>query len=178
MEHVKLVVLDVDGTLTDGVLDIDDDGRERKHFHVQDGLGIVMAQAVGLRVTVISARRSAATERRMTHLGVSDVIQGSGNKGETLRRLMARDELQADQVAFVGDDLTDLPAFDVAGVRIAVADAALLVRARADWVTPRPGGHGAVRDALEEILRRQGRLDAAVAAYLARSESLAADSRQ
>lgn len=167
MEHVKLVVLDVDGTLTDGVIDIDDEGRERKRFHIHDGLGIVMAQAVGLRIAVLTARHSGATEHRMARLGVSDIIQGSGDKGLALRQLMSRDGLQAAEVAFVGDDLTDLPAFDVVGVKIAVADAVERVRESADWVTPRPGGHGAVRDALEEILRRQGRLDAAVAAYLA-----------
>ena len=169
MEHVKLIALDVDGTLTDGVVDIDDEGRERKRFHIHDGLGIVMAQAVGLRVAVITARRSGATEHRLGRLGVADIVQGSGDKAAALRALMARDGLRAAEVAFVGDDLTDLPAFETAGVRIAVADAALIVRDRADWVTPRPGGRGAVRDAIDEILRRQGRLDEAVAVYLARA---------
>lgn len=166
---IRLIVLDVDGTLTDGVIHYDSAGEEHKHFHVADGLGIVMAQAVGLRVAALSGRRSPIVERRMAELGVGDVIQASGDKAAALRDLMARQDLTPEQVAYVGDDVNDLPAFDVAGCRIAVADAADVVRARADYVTPRHGGHGAVRDAIDEILRRAGLYDQAVAAYLARS---------
>jgi 3-deoxy-D-manno-octulosonate 8-phosphate phosphatase (KDO 8-P phosphatase) len=178
MDRVKLIVLDVDGTLTDGVVDIDDEGNERKKFHIHDGLGIVMAQCVGLRIAIVTARRSRATEHRMGRLGVTDILQDVPNKAHALLGLMARDGLEPAEIAFVGDDLTDLPAFDVAGVRIAVADAAAVVRKRADWVTPRPGGHGAVRDAIDEILRRQGRLDEAVAAYLGRQTERRATARQ
>lgn len=178
MEHVALIVLDVDGTLTDGVVDLDDEGRERKRFHIHDGLGIVMAQAIGLEVAVLTARQSRATELRLAQLGVVDVLQGVGDKGQSLRGLMERKGLLPHQVAFVGDDLTDLPAFAVAGVKIAVADAVQHVRDGADWVTPRPGGHGAVRDAIEEILRRQGRLDDAVTAYLSRQSLRRHDHRQ
>ena len=164
--RVSLVVLDVDGTLTDGVIHYDSAGHEHKHFHVADGLGIVLAQAAGLRVAVISGRRSPVVERRLAELGVGDIIQSSGDKAAALRALAARHGLSPEQTAYVGDDINDLPAFDVAGFTVAVADAADLVRARADFVTPRPGGHGAVRDAMDEILRRQGRLEEAVAAYL------------
>ncbi len=166
---IQLIVLDVDGTLTDGVIHYDSAGGEHKHFHVADGLGIVMAQAAGLRVAVLSGRRSPVVERRMAELGVEDVIQASGDKAAALRVLMARHGLSPAQVAFVGDDINDLPAFEVAGLKIAVADADALVREQADFVTPRPGGHGAVRDAIDEILRRAGRLEEAVAAYLARA---------
>lgn len=171
MQDVKLIVLDVDGTLTNGSLILGDDGRQTKAFHVADGLGIVMAQAAGLKIAVVSGRSSRAVEARMAELQVADVVQGCGDKAMAVRGLLAKYDLRPDQAAFVGDDVNDLPAFDAVGVKIAVADASEHLKARADWVTPRGGGHGAVRDAIEEILRRQGRLDAAVAAYLARTES-------
>ncbi len=167
MQNVKLIVLDVDGTLTDGTLLYGPDGAHSKAFHVADGLGIVMARAMGMRVAVISGRSSRAVETRMAELKVMDLVQSCGDKAAALRELLERYNLTPAEAAYVGDDINDLPAFDVAGVKIAVADASEFVKARADWVTPRPGGHGAVRDAVEEILRRQGRLDEAVAAYLA-----------
>ncbi|MGI4791708.1 MAG: KdsC family phosphatase [Janthinobacterium lividum] len=166
MKNVKLIVLDVDGTLTDGTITYADDGTQTKSFHVADGLGIVMAHAVGLRIAVISGRASKAVEQRMTELKVTDLVQNCGDKAFALRLLLAKYELSSDEAAFVGDDINDLPAFAVAGVKIAVANASETLKARADWVTPRPGGAGAVRDAIEEILRRQGRLDDAIAAYL------------
>lgn len=166
MQNVKLIVLDVDGTLTDGTLLYGPDGAHSKAFHVADGLGIVMAQSLGLRVAVISGRSSRAVETRMAELKVTDLVQNCGDKAAALRDLLERYALTPAEAAYVGDDINDLPAFDVAGVKIAVADASEIVKARADWVTPRPGGHGAVRDAVEEILRRQGRLNEAVTAYL------------
>ena len=166
MQTVKLVVLDVDGTLTDGVIVFHDDGTQSKAFHVADGLGIVMAQAAGLRIAVISSRRSPAVAARLSELKVGDVHLDVNDKAGVLRSMMTGYGLEPHEVACVGDDLNDLPMFALAGVRIAVADAAEAVRARADWVTPRPGGRGAVRDALEEILRRQGRLDDAMTTYL------------
>lgn len=174
MQQVKLIVLDVDGTLTDGSIIFSEAGEQVKTFHVADGLGIVMAKNVGLRFAVLSGRRSAAVERRMNELGVGDVVQGVGDKGASLRALMERYRLQPPEVAFVGDDVNDLPAFSLAGVKIAVADATQIVRDRADFVTPRGGGRGGVRDAIDEVLRRQGRLDEAVQAYLARPVSGAA----
>lgn len=171
MERVKLIVLDVDGTLTDGTLIYGDNGERAKAFHVADGLGIVMARSVGLQIAVLSGRNSAALHLRMTELGVTDVVQGSSEKGDVLRSMMVREGLEPSEVAFVGDDINDLPAFDVVGVKIAVADAADMVRRRADYVTPRGGGRGGVRDAIDEILRRQGRTDEAVRAYLDRPAS-------
>ena len=168
-DAIRLIVLDVDGTLTDGTIHYASDGTEHKHFHAADGLGIVMALAVGLRVAVLSGRRSPVVERRMAELGVGEVVQASGDKADALRSLAARQGVPLEQVAYVGDDINDLPAFDVAGFRVAVADAADQVRAHADYVTPRPGGRGAVRDAIDELLRRAGRCDEAIAAYLARS---------
>ena len=167
MQNVKLIALDVDGTLTDGTLLYSSDGGQAKAFHVADGLGIVMAQAMGLRVAVISGRNSRAVETRMAELKVTDLVQNCGDKATALMQIMAKYDLHPDQTAFVGDDINDLPAFAVAGIKIAVADASETLKAEADWITPRRGGRGAVRDATDEILRRQGRLDEAVAAYLA-----------
>ncbi len=178
MQNVKLIALDVDGTLTDGTLLFGEDGARLKAFHVADGLGIVMAQAAGLRVAVVSGRTSQAVEKRMAELKVTDVVQDCGDKAAAMRALLKKYDLRPDQAAFVGDDVNDLPAFDAVGVKIAVADGVEHLKARADWVTPRAGGHGAVRDAIEEILRRQGRLDAAVAAYLARTSRPEAQARQ
>ncbi len=166
MQNVKLIALDVDGTLTDGTLLYSDNDVQAKAFHVADGLGIVMAQAVGIKVAVISGRASRAVERRMAELKVTDLIQNCGNKAAALQTLLDKYELRPNEAAYVGDDINDLPAFAVAGVKIAVANAADALKAQADWVTPRPGGEGAVRDAVDEILRRQGRLDEAIGAYL------------
>ena len=166
MNAVKLIALDVDGTLTNGTLLYSDSGVQAKAFHVADGLGIVMAQAMGLKIAVISGRSSPAVERRMTELKVTDLIQNCGDKTAALQALLAKYELRPNEAAYVGDDINDLPAFAVAGVKIAVANAAEALKAQADWITPRPGGLGAVRDAIDEILRRQGRLDEAIQAYL------------
>lgn len=171
MQNVKLIVLDVDGTLTDGTIFYSDDGTQTKAFHVADGLGIVMAQSVGLRIAVISGRASRAVENRLAELNVPDLVQQCGDKAEAMNVLMAKYSLQTREVAYVGDDINDLPAFKVAGVKIAVANAAGTLKAQADWLTARPGGAGAVRDAIEEILRRQGRLEEAEAAFLAQAKA-------
>ncbi len=178
MQNVKLIVLDVDGTLTDGTLLYSDDGWQAKAFHVADGLGIVMAQAAGLRVAVISARMSRVVTTRMAELNVADVVQNCGEKAAAVGRLLKKHGLQPDDAAYVGDDINDLSAFEAVGVKIAVANAAEYLKAQADWVTPRSGGQGAVRDAIDEILRRQGRLDEAVAAYLAQVSGSETTGRQ
>ena len=178
MQNVKLIVLDVDGTLTDGTLLYGDDGRHSKAFHVADGLGIVMARAVGIRVAVLSGRTSRVVETRMAELGIEDVLQNCGDKAQTLNGLLEKYHLRPKEAAYVGDDINDLPAFEAVGVKIAVANASEHLKAKADWVTPRAGGAGAVRDAIEEILRQQGRLDEAVAAYLSHRKPSDVTARQ
>ena len=172
MQPIKIIVLDVDGTLTDGMVTYSDGGVQSKAFHVADGLGIKMAQAAGLRVAVISGRSSRAVEQRMAELKVTDVLQNCGDKADALHRLLGDYELRPEEAAYVGDDINDLPAFECVGFKVAVANASQALKSRADWVTPRPGGLGAVRDAIEEILRRQGQLEAAVSAYLAGAEQM------
>ena len=166
MKDVRVIVLDVDGTLTDGVVHIDDEGREHKHFHIADGLGFRLAEAAGIKVAIVSGRKSRAVERRMNRLPADDVVQGVGDKAEAIRKMMARHGLEPSQVAFVGDDLNDMLAFDAVGVKIAVANAAPELKRRADYITQRAGGDGAAREAIEAILRAQDRYDEAVAQYL------------
>lgn len=166
--------MDVDGTLTDGQISYDSRGGEMKSFSAADGLGIVMARLVGLKFAVITGRMSDVVQRRMSELGVEDILQGVTDKASAVRELMTKYSLESSQIAYIGDDLNDLPAFGLAGTRIAVADAAPIVRHAAEIVVSKPGGHGAVREAIEEILRHQSLLDDAIKAYLARQNGGAA----
>lgn len=168
ISEIKLVVMDVDGTLTNGLITYDSNGGESKSFHAGDGLGIVMALSVGLHCAVVTGRSSVAVTRRMKELGIEDVLQDVADKASAVRELMAKYGVTAEQTAFIGDDINDLPAFGQVGTKIAVADAASIVRHAADMISTKPGGYGAVREAIEEILRSQGRLDDGMEIYLAR----------
>lgn len=150
---IRLLVLDVDGVLTDGRLHYGPRGEEWKVFHVQDGLALASAQRAGLQVAVLSARVSVAVSQRMTDLGVREVHQGVANKAEFFATLIRRLGLTPAQVAYMGDDLPDLPLLAAAGLALAPGDAALEVREVAHWVARRSGGAGAVREAVEAILR-------------------------
>jgi 3-deoxy-D-manno-octulosonate 8-phosphate phosphatase (KDO 8-P phosphatase) len=167
MKDVRYIIMDVDGTLTDGSVLIDSEGIESKRFHISDGLGIRLAQEAGLEIVVLSGRKSAAVSKRMRELRVKRVYQGVANKAEIIAKLKTDLEIVDEQIAFIGDDINDLPAFSQVGVKIAVGDASPILRDRADYVTRRPGGYGAVREAIEEILRAQETLGLAVQNYLA-----------
>lgn len=175
LNSVRLIAMDVDGVLTDGAVTwaVDPGGTytELKSFDVKDGLGLGLALAAGLEVAWITGRLSPIVERRAAELGVRHLRQWSRNKRRSLLEVTERLALRPEQVLYVGDDLNDLPAFDAAGVRVAVADAVAQVRERADWITRAPGGRGAVREVVEAVLRAQGRLEQAVAAFLARLEA-------
>lgn len=150
---IRLLVLDVDGVLTDGRLHYGSHGEEWKVFHVQDGLGLVAARQAGLQVAVLSARASEAVARRMADLGVREVHQGIANKAEFLATLMQRLSFRPQEVAYMGDDLPDLPLLAAVELALAPADAAPEVKKIAHWVARRPGGAGAVREAVEAILK-------------------------
>ena len=167
LARVRLLALDVDGVLTDGAVTLTDDGRETKTFHVHDGLGIVVAALVGLRTVWVTGRTSPVVERRARELGVSDLRQGVRDKAMCLTEIAAALCVPLASVAYMGDDWNDLPALGVAGVRLAPANAAPEVLAVADYISPRPGGQGAVRDALRAILSARGEWDAAQTLYLA-----------
>jgi 3-deoxy-D-manno-octulosonate 8-phosphate phosphatase (KDO 8-P phosphatase) len=154
---IRLLVLDVDGVLTDGRLYFSSRGEELKCFHVRDGAGIVRLIKAGLQVAVISGRSSRAVERRMSELGVTWVRQGIDDKLSALRELLDILGLGPQAVASVGDDVADLPIFDVARLAIAVADAHASVKSRAHFITQAMGGQGAVREVCDLILESQQR---------------------
>jgi 3-deoxy-D-manno-octulosonate 8-phosphate phosphatase (KDO 8-P phosphatase) len=151
--RIRLLVLDVDGVLTDGGLLFSASGEETKRFHVHDGLALVAARKAGLQIAVLSSRASAAVTRRMAELGVGLVQQGVADKAGALDALRARLGLEVAEVAMMGDDLPDLPAMGRAGLALAPANAAAEVKRAADWVARRRGGDGAVREAVEMLLK-------------------------
>lgn len=151
--RIRLLILDVDGVLTDGVLVYGASGEETKRFHVRDGLAIQAARRAGLEIAVVSGRASAAVTRRMSELGVVEVHQGVADKEMLLRALAARLGVTPAETAVMGDDLVDLPLMRVAGLAMAPVDAVPEVRQAAAWVSRSAGGHGAVREAIEFLLR-------------------------
>ncbi|HEU4779097.1 MAG TPA: HAD-IIIA family hydrolase [Steroidobacteraceae bacterium] len=146
LARVRLLVLDVDGVLTDGRLFYGPKGELLKAFHVRDGYGIKRVAAAGITVAILSGRKSAAVARRAKELGIRHVIQGADDKLSALRKLAKTRRLSLEECACVGDDTPDAPILAAAGVGIAVADAHPDALAAADLVTTRPGGHGAVRE--------------------------------
>jgi len=167
LARVRLLALDVDGTLTDGTVTFTDDGRELKSFHIHDGLGIVLASLVGLQIAWITGRTSPIVERRARELGVAHLRQGVRDKAGALFELAVRIGVAPDTIAFMGDDWNDLPALQIASVALAPANADAAVLGVADAVLPRAGGQGAVRDAIELILKARGEYEVAQSLYLA-----------
>jgi 3-deoxy-D-manno-octulosonate 8-phosphate phosphatase (KDO 8-P phosphatase) len=164
-ERIRLVVFDVDGVLTDGSILLGEDGTELKIFNVHDGLGLVMLRESGISVGVISSRACGAVTRRMQDLGIKHVRQGISDKQRALSDLARELNLEMESVAFVGDDLIDLPALAGAGMALAVANARPEVLACADWISTVPGGRGGVREVCEMLLESQGKLAACVDKY-------------
>lgn len=157
---IRLLVLDVDGVLTDGRLIFSARGEEQKCFHVRDGAGIVQLLKTGVQIAVISGRQSKAVDRRMSELGIAWVRQGIGDKLAALRELLDILALGPQAVASVGDDSADLPIFEVARLAIAVADAHPSVKSQAHFITQAGGGQGAVREVCDLILESQRRATA------------------
>jgi len=163
---IKLAVFDVDGVLTDGRLFFLEDGSEFKTFNTLDGQGIKMLINSGVATAIISGRKSPVVERRANNLGIAHLFQGREDKLVVLDGLLAELGLSYEQVAYLGDDLPDLPVIRRVGLGMAVANAAAFVREHAHGVTTARGGEGAAREFCELILRGQGNFDAAHAAYL------------
>jgi len=164
--QIRLVIFDVDGVLTDGRLYFGNDGNEFKAFHIRDGHGMKMLQNRGVAIAVISGRRATAVERRMADLGIRYVYLGIEDKLTAFEELLTRLELDAQQVAYVGDDVVDLPVMRRVGFAIAVQDADPFVKRHAHWQTPSAGGHGAARDVCELLLEARGQLDEERTQYL------------
>lgn len=154
---IRLIVMDVDGVLTDGRIFYSADGVETEAFFVRDGLGLRMAQQAGLLTAILTGRMSGAVTHRAKELGISEIHQGVLNKLEVYEMLLQRYGLTDEAAAYVGDDLNDLPLLGRAGLSAAPADAAPAVRAKVAYVTTRPGGCGAVREVIDLILKAQGR---------------------
>jgi 3-deoxy-D-manno-octulosonate 8-phosphate phosphatase (KDO 8-P phosphatase) len=154
--RVRLLILDIDGVLTDGSLYFDAKGETLKVFNVQDGHGIKMAQRSGIEVALVSGRRSDAAFHRARELAINRFYESVRDKVAILEQLLAALNLTAPQVAAVGDDLVDLPLFHRVGLGVAVADAVPEAKAAAHWVTSRPGGKGAVREVCDLILKARG----------------------
>lgn len=164
--RIRLVIFDVDGVLTDGSLFLGDDGQEYKAFNSRDGHGMKMLQSNGVEIAIITGRSSQVVSHRMASLGIEHVYQGARDKAPAYVELRDKLGLNDAQVAYVGDDVVDLPVMRRVGLAIAVQDAHTLVKKHAHWQTPSRGGRGAARDVCELLLEAQGKLDDELRKYL------------
>ena len=159
-KKIKLLILDVDGVMTDGRIILDNQGNETKAFHVRDGHGIKLAQKAGIVVGIITGRSSAVVNVRARELGIAEVHQGAHEKIVVYESLIAKYGLRDDEIAYVGDDVVDLSIFNRVGLAVAVADADPSVKPHVDLVTKTKGGRGAVREVINLILKNQNKLRA------------------
>jgi YrbI family 3-deoxy-D-manno-octulosonate 8-phosphate phosphatase len=164
-QSIELILSDVDGVLTDGGLIFDNQGTESKRFHVRDGMGINLWQQAGCKFGIVTSRNSHIVEVRAAELGIEIIRQGFSEKLPVVNEVAEALGLRMDQVAFIGDDLSDLAAINAVGLGIAVADAAPEIRAAANYTTRLKGGDGAVREVVETILKSQKRWDDLVHRY-------------
>jgi len=163
--RIRLIVTDVDGVWTSGDIFLDDAGREIKRFSVYDGLAVVLARRVGLKVAILSARECPAVSVRAKQLNLDAVRQGSQDKARDLKDISLKLGIGLDQTLYVGDDLTDLGAFRCAAIAVSVPNAPSEVWNQAHWVTESRGGSGAIREIVEWVLREQGRWEEVVKSY-------------
>src|SRR3990172_10046980 len=164
--RIRLLIFDVDGVLTDGSLYLTEDGREYKAFHSRDGHGIKMLLRHGVEIGVITGRTSKVVERRMEDLGIRHLYQGKLDKAPAFEQLTASLGISAQDTAYVGDDIVDLPVMRRVGLAIAVQDAHPFVKQHPHWQTPNRGGRGAARDVCELLLEAKGKLIDELESYL------------
>jgi 3-deoxy-D-manno-octulosonate 8-phosphate phosphatase (KDO 8-P phosphatase) len=164
---VRILVCDVDGTLTDGTVVFDSAGNEARAFHIQDGLGMVAAAGVGLRTVWISGRDSPVVRRRAEELRIARLMQGVRDKSAAVKDVVDEFGVSHTEIAFIGDDINDIPGMKASGISLCPEDASQDVLATADWVLHKQGGRGAVREAIELILSCRGEWELARDAYLA-----------
>ncbi|HET6516028.1 MAG TPA: HAD-IIIA family hydrolase [Thermodesulfovibrionales bacterium] len=165
-KNIKLLILDVDGVLTDGSIILDNDNNELKRFHVRDGHGIKMLVGAGMRVAIITGRYSQVVERRARELGITDIYQRCLVKTVAFDDLIEKLKVSSEEVAYVGDDVVDIPIFRRVGLPIAVSDAAEEAKDYALMITRNPGGRGAVREVCDLLLRSTGRWESIIGEYL------------
>jgi 3-deoxy-D-manno-octulosonate 8-phosphate phosphatase (KDO 8-P phosphatase) len=166
LKDIQMLLLDVDGVLTDSSITYTDAGEQIKSFNVKDGLGIRMLMEAGVNVGIVTARRSGALRHRCDNLGITLVFDGTRNKGKALEFISVSTQISTAHIAFMGDDLIDLPAMIRAGFAVTVADAPDEVKIRADMITDLPGGKGAVRQVCESILKAKGLWETSVSRFL------------
>lgn len=165
-KNIKLLMLDVDGVMTNGGLTIGDDGQEYKTFHAHDGLGMKLLKASGVEMAIITGRTSNVVKKRAESTGVAHFYQGAEDKLKAFNDLVVKSGLQANQCAFMGDDVVDLPPMLKCGLALAVPDSPALVLKHAHYVTVKAGGHGAVREVCELIMHAQNTFDEQMAQFL------------
>ncbi len=165
-QQIKAVILDIDGVLTDGRVGYSETEHEIKFFDVKDGHGIKLLIRAGLRVGLFSGRESKANRRRAEELGIHFIYQNEKNKREAFARLLNDQDLNAEECLYMGDDLVDIPVLRRAGMGVAVGDATADTKQAADWVTQANGGHGAVREVAEWLLKAQGKWDGLIQRYV------------
>lgn len=156
LKKIKMLVLDIDGVMTDGSIIMDSDGREMKNFNVRDGHGLVMIQRYGIQVAILTGRTSAVVDHRARDLKITEVYQGALNKKEIFAQILKKNNLTPDTISYMGDDIVDIPVLKSVGFSVAVADALDLVKKTVDYVTVNKGGQGAVREICEMLLMAQG----------------------
>ncbi len=164
--QIRLLLLDVDGVLTDGSLIYLDDGRECKVFNSRDGFGLTLLHKAGIQTGIITARTGGAVAHRARQLGMTHLAQGVRDKAAALANILVQTGLDARQIAYMGDDWLDLPVLRQVGLAVAVADAVAEVRQAAHYITQAPGGRGAVREVCELILEAQDKRQDLLAAFL------------
>ena len=165
LKKIKMLVLDVDGVMTDGSIIIDSDGREMKNFNVRDGHGLVMIQRHGIQVAILTGRTSTVVDHRARDLKITEVYQGALNKKEIFAQILEKNNLTPELIAYMGDDIVDIPVLKLVGFSVAVADALELVKKIVDYVTVNRGGQGAVREICEMLLMAQGHWPEVAARY-------------
>lgn len=164
--NIRLLLLDVDGVLTDGKLYFSNSNDEYKAFNILDGHGIKMLQENGIKVGIVTGRESQIVAKRAADLGISIVVQGSPDKRASVKTIAKEHGFELSQIAFMGDDYPDLPAMTIVGMSLSVANAHRAVAARVDWQSKKNGGDGAVREACDLLMQAQGKYDLALQKYL------------
>ncbi len=165
MNEIKIVIIDVDGVLTDGKIILDANGNESKSFYVQDGTGITYLHRAGIKTAIISGRESKAVVHRAKELCIEDVYQGIHNKIEAYEKILKKHRIKDNETCYIGDDLIDLPILRRVGFSVAVPNAPLELKRSVSYVTSAPGGYGAIREVTEKILKSQGKWDMIISRY-------------
>lgn len=165
MNEIKIVIIDVDGVLTDGMILLDANGNESKAFNVQDGTGITYLHRAGIKTAIISGRDSKVVEHRAKELCIEDVYLGIHNKIEAYENILEKHKIKDSETCYIGDDLIDLPILRRAGFSVAVPNATIEVRECVSYITKASGGHGAIRELAENILKSQGKWNMIISRY-------------